>query len=85
MFAQIPLAERRAGVQSLWEYGCMSDFPLAEPGTSDLSPARDASPTAEEIAESRLDELTRKAHEDGLYDVDADAYREALAQARKQS
>lgn len=34
---------------------------------------------------SRLDELTRQAEEDGLYDVDADAYKEALAQARKQS
>ncbi|MCM3658095.1 excisionase family DNA-binding protein [Agromyces mediolanus] len=34
---------------------------------------------------SRLDELTRQADEDGLYDVDADAYKEALAQARKQS
>lgn len=33
---------------------------------------------------SRLDELTRQADEDGLYDVDADAYQEALAQARKQ-
>lgn len=33
---------------------------------------------------SRLDELTRQADEDGLYDVDADAYREALTQARKQ-
>lgn len=27
---------------------------------------------------SRLDDLTRRADEDGLYDVDADAYREAL-------
>ncbi|OII16983.1 excisionase [Curtobacterium sp. MCBA15_016] len=34
---------------------------------------------------SRLDELTRQADEDGLYDVDADAYKEALAQAREQS
>jgi excisionase family DNA binding protein len=34
---------------------------------------------------SRLDELTRQADEDGLYDVDADAYKEALAEARKQS
>lgn len=33
----------------------------------------------------RLDELTRQADEDGLFDVDADAYREALAAARKQS
>ncbi|MDL5487462.1 excisionase family DNA-binding protein [Microbacterium wangruii] len=31
---------------------------------------------------SRLDELTRQADEDGLYDVDADAYRDALNQAR---
>lgn len=34
---------------------------------------------------SRLDELTRQADEDGLYDVDANAYKEALAQARKRS
>ncbi|QTX05391.1 helix-turn-helix domain-containing protein [Agromyces archimandritae] len=34
---------------------------------------------------SRLDELTRQAEEDGLYDVDADVYKEALAQARKHS
>ena len=34
---------------------------------------------------SRLDELTRQADEDGLYDVDADAYKEALAEARKRS
>ncbi|HWU30027.1 MAG TPA: excisionase family DNA-binding protein [Microbacterium sp.] len=33
----------------------------------------------------RLDELTRQADEDGLFDVDADAYRDALAAARKQS
>ncbi|RGE18870.1 helix-turn-helix domain-containing protein [Leucobacter sp. wl10] len=32
---------------------------------------------------SRLDELTRQATEDGLYDVDADSYREALAEARR--
>jgi len=32
---------------------------------------------------SRLDEMTRQANEDGLYDVDADAYSEALAEARK--
>ena len=32
---------------------------------------------------SRLDELTRQAAEDGLYDVDADSYREALTQVRK--
>lgn len=32
---------------------------------------------------SRLDELTRQASEDGLYDVDAGAYRNALAEARK--
>lgn len=32
---------------------------------------------------SRLDELTRQAAEDGLYDMDADSYREALAEARK--
>lgn len=34
---------------------------------------------------TRLDELTRQADEDGLLDVDADAYREALTAARKQS
>ena len=34
---------------------------------------------------SRLDELTRQADEDGLYDIDADAYKDALAEARKQS
>lgn len=32
---------------------------------------------------SRLDELTRQAAEDGLYDVDPDTYREALTEARK--
>ena len=32
---------------------------------------------------ARLDELTRQADEDGLYDVDADAYKAALAEARK--
>lgn len=32
---------------------------------------------------SRLDEMTRMASEDGLYDADADAYVEALAEARK--
>lgn len=32
---------------------------------------------------SRLDELTRQATEDGLYDVDAHSYREALSEARK--
>ncbi|WP_225210536.1 helix-turn-helix domain-containing protein [Brevibacterium gallinarum] len=32
---------------------------------------------------SRLDELTRQAQEDGLYDVGPEAYREALAEARK--
>lgn len=32
---------------------------------------------------SRLDEMTRQAYEDGLYDVDADAYAAALAAARK--
>ncbi|WP_235500559.1 helix-turn-helix domain-containing protein [Leifsonia sp. Root227] len=32
---------------------------------------------------ARLDELTRQADEDGLYDVDADAYQDALAAARK--
>lgn len=32
---------------------------------------------------SRLDELTRQASEDGLYDADSDAYREALREARK--
>ncbi len=32
---------------------------------------------------SRLDEMTRQATEDGLYDVDAGSYREALAKARK--
>lgn len=32
----------------------------------------------------RLDELTRQAAEDGLYDVDAETYREALSEARKQ-
>lgn len=31
----------------------------------------------------RLDELTRQASEDGLYDVDAELYRGALARARK--
>lgn len=31
----------------------------------------------------RLDELTSQASEDGLYDIDAETYREALAQARK--
>lgn len=47
--------------------------------------ASDPSPAAEESVKSRLDELTRQAVEDGLYDVDADAYKDALAQARKQS
>lgn len=32
---------------------------------------------------SRLDELTRQATEDGLYDIDPDSYRDALAEARK--
>lgn len=32
---------------------------------------------------SRLDEMTRQAHEDGLYDVDADAYLTALAEIRQ--
>lgn len=32
---------------------------------------------------SRLDEMTRQADEAGLYDVDAQAYRDALAEARK--
>ena len=32
---------------------------------------------------SRLDELTRQAQEDGLYDIEADAYHEALVEARK--
>lgn len=32
---------------------------------------------------SRLDELTRQGAEDGLYDIDADSYREALTEARK--
>lgn len=32
---------------------------------------------------SRLDELTRQAAEDGLYDVEPASYREALAEARK--
>ncbi len=32
---------------------------------------------------SRLDEMTHQATEDGLYDVDAGSYREALAKARK--
>ena len=32
---------------------------------------------------SRLDELTRRADDDGLYDLDADAYRDALDEARK--
>lgn len=32
---------------------------------------------------ARLDELTRQADEDGLYDVDTDSYRAALAAARK--
>lgn len=32
---------------------------------------------------SRLDEMVRQADEDGLYDVDAEAYREPLAEARK--
>lgn len=31
----------------------------------------------------RLDEMTRQASEDGLYDVDSSAYTEALAAARK--
>lgn len=31
---------------------------------------------------SRLDEITRQANEDGLYDVDASAYTEALREAR---
>ena len=33
----------------------------------------------------RLDELTRQAVEDGLYDVDSTSYREALSAARKHS
>ena len=32
---------------------------------------------------ARLDELTRQADEDGLYDGDADTYQAALAEARK--
>lgn len=32
---------------------------------------------------SRLDEITRQASEDGLYDVDSAVYRDALAEARK--
>lgn len=32
---------------------------------------------------SRLDELTRQAAEDGLYDIDPTSYREALTEARK--
>lgn len=32
---------------------------------------------------ARLDELTRQADEDGLYDADGDAYRAALSEARK--
>ena len=32
---------------------------------------------------SRLDEMTRRAYEDGLYDVDVDAYSKALAEARR--
>lgn len=32
---------------------------------------------------ARLDELTRQADEDGLYDVDAGAYKAALVEARK--
>ena len=32
---------------------------------------------------ARLDELTRQADEDGLYDIDGDAYRAALSEARK--
>ena len=68
----------------------MSDTPRAEQCQGDLLPrgdvvASDPSPAAEESVKSRLDELTRQAVEDGLYDVDADAYRDALAQARKQS
>ena len=31
----------------------------------------------------RLDEMTRQGSEDGLYDVDADAYRSALMEARR--
>ncbi|MHA3725315.1 excisionase family DNA-binding protein [Leucobacter sp. HY1910] len=31
----------------------------------------------------RLDELTRQANEDGLYEVDAAAYRAALSEARE--
>lgn len=52
--------------------------------TANSMVAGDVVPTVEGIARRRLDELTRQAVEDGLYDVDADAYREALAQARKQ-
>lgn len=33
--------------------------------------------------ESRLNDLTRQAHEDGLYEMSADDYREALKAARK--
>ncbi|MFZ8263711.1 excisionase family DNA-binding protein, partial [Staphylococcus aureus] len=32
---------------------------------------------------SRLDEMTRQANDDGLYDVDASTYSDALARARK--
>ncbi|MEN2741296.1 excisionase family DNA-binding protein [Microbacterium sp. X-17] len=32
---------------------------------------------------ARLDELTRQADEDGLYDMDSEAYRTALIEARK--
>lgn len=32
---------------------------------------------------SRLDEMTRQAYEDGLYDVHAGDYREALSEARR--
>ena len=32
---------------------------------------------------ARLDELTRQADEDGLYDMDSEAYRAALIEARK--
>lgn len=68
----------------------MADTPRAEQCQGDLPTAGDvvvsgASPAAEESAKSRLDDLTRQAVEGGLYDVDADAYKDTLAQARKQA
>ncbi|MFT4051173.1 MAG: hypothetical protein QM677_02850 [Microbacterium sp.] len=63
----------------------MSDSPRAEDqGALPLVVSGDARRAAE-TNKSRFDELTRQAIEDGLYDVDADAYKEVLAQARKQS